>query len=252
VSGLLFGILFARPVASSLGGLAGWRSVFGCAAVITTCAAGVLWHRLPSWRPAGSASYGSLLRSLWSVFATHRALRKRALSQAALFGTFSLFWTAVPWLLIAQGYSQHDIALFALAGAGGALVAPWAGRMADRGHTRKVSIGAMLLVAVAFGAAIHGSPLWLMVVAAIALDAGIQANHVVGQREVLSLDAAATSRLNSVYMGVFFAGGAAASSAAGPLFRHGWPFVAAAGALLALLALAVYLGLDAREGGPAV
>jgi hypothetical protein len=50
-------------------------------------------------------------------------------------------------------------------------------------------------------------------------------------------------------MGVFFAGGAAASSAAGPLFRHGWSIVAAAGALLALVALAVYLSLDAREGG---
>lgn len=54
-----------------------------------------------------------------------------------MFGTFNLFWTAVPIVLTQKfGFDQREIALFALAGAGGALAAPVAGRLADRGLTR--------------------------------------------------------------------------------------------------------------------
>lgn len=245
--GLLLGILLARPIASAVAGWVGWRAVFGASAVLTAASAVVLWRYLPTLRPAATASYAQLVASLWTVFARHRTLRKRALSQAALFGTFSLFWTTVPWLLLEQGYTQQAIALFALAGAGGALVAPIAGRLADRGQTRAVSVAAMLLVAAGFASTWRGGPMSLLVIAALAIDAGVQANHVVGQREVLALDAAVRNRLNSVYIGLFFFGGALASSAAGTLFRRGWNAVACAGALLAAAALAIYALYDRLE-----
>ncbi|WP_233151672.1 MFS transporter [Pelomonas sp. KK5] len=247
--GLLLGIMLARPAASSIAGLAGWRAVFGIAAVMVLLAVAVLAMRLQPLRPAHSAPYGSLLASLATVFATQPVLRKRALSHGALFATFSLFWTASPWLLLSQGHTQHDIALFALAGAGGTLIAPLAGRLADRGHTRRVTIAAMATASLAFALSWRGGPMWLLVLAAIAIDAGVQANHVVGQREVLLVDPALRNRLNSVYVAIMFACAALASSMAGLLFHHGWQVVAVAGALLPLLALAIYL---AHERGARV
>lgn len=242
--GLLLGILLARPVSSAMAGVAGWRSVFAVAALLTLVMTVVIWRRLPPLHPGVHAPYGELVSSMGRLFAAHRALRKRALSQAAMFGTFSLFWTAVPWLLLGQGMTQHGLALFALAGAGGALIAPWAGRLADLGHTRAMTVAAMCVTAVSFGATATGGPLWLLVVAAVLVDAGVQANHVIGQREVLGLEPAARNRVNSVYMGTFFIGGAIGSSVAGPLFHRGWWAVALAGTLLPLLALAIYLTLD--------
>jgi predicted MFS family arabinose efflux permease len=249
--GLLLGILLSRPLSSSLASLGSWRIVFGGAAVVVALAIGVLWLRLPVQRPAGRNSYAGLLGSLWTVLRGTPVLRKRAFSHAALFGAFSLFWTSVPWLLTARGLDQRGIALFALAGAGGALIAPLAGRWADHGHTRKVTIAAMSLSALAFATTAAGGPLWLLVIAGVAIDAGVQANHVVGQREVLLASSAARNRLNSVYMCIFFIGAAIASSLAGPLYQLGWPAVAVAGTLLPLLALAIYLGLDARIGADA-
>ena len=268
--GLLLGILLARPIASAIAGLgehgaadadaatavavtaghsifSGWRAVFAGAALLTALFAAILWRRLPVLRPAHAAPYAALVGSMVTLFRTQPVLRKRALTQAAVFGAFSLFWTAVPWLLLARGLDQHGIALFALAGAGGALIAPLAGRLADHGHTRAVCIAGMLSASAAFAITWAGGPLWLLVIAAIVLDAGVQANHVSGQREVLSIDPASRNRLNSVYMATFFAGGAIASSIAGPLFHRGWSAVAAAGTLMPLLGLAVYLLHERRE-----
>jgi len=245
--GLLLGILLSRPVSSTLAGWGGWRTVFGSAAVVIAVATGVLAWRLPTYRPSGGHSYASLLASLWTVLHGTPVLQKRAFSHAALFGAFSLFWTSVPWLLTARGIGQQGIALFALAGAGGALVAPVAGRWADHGHTRLVTVVAMLVTSIAFAATWAGGPMWLLVLAGIALDAGVQANHVVGQREVLTASNEARSRLNSVYMCVFFVGAAITSSMAGGLYHLGWQAVAAAGAVLPLLALAIYLALSAKK-----
>jgi len=247
--GLLLGILLSRPLASALAAWGSWRLVFGGAAVVIAAATAVLWIRLPVHRPVGKTPYLRLVGSLWTVLRSTPALQKRAFSHAALFGSFSLFWTSVPWLLTAKGLSQQGIALFALAGAGGALIAPLAGRWADHGHTKRVTVVAMIATALGFAATLAGGPMWLLVIAAIVLDAGVQANHVVGQREVLSGKPEARSRLNSVYMSVFFIGAALTSSLAGVLYSHGWQAVAGLGSLLPLLALMIYLGFEARRRG---
>ncbi|MFP3548947.1 MFS transporter, partial [Rhizobium sp. SIMBA_035] len=77
---------------------------------------------------------------------------RRALYQAGMFGAVSLFWTTTPLLLSrpAFGFSQSGIALFALAGAAGAIASPIAGRLADRGLTKAASTLAMVLAMVSF------------------------------------------------------------------------------------------------------
>jgi predicted MFS family arabinose efflux permease len=257
MSGLLTGILLARPVSSLIADSFGWRAVFGASAVLMLAIALAMSALLPARRPAGGYSYGELLRSLWTLLLETPILRRRAAYQAALFGAFSLFWTAAPLMLAGPtfGFTQRGIALFALAGATGAVAAPIAGRVADRGWGRPASGLAMASVAAAFllarlgagSAGAHGS-LIALVVAAILLDAGTQCNMVLGQREIYALDAGTRSRLNGLYIAAAFAGGAVGSAVTSLTFaRGGWlavtwlGFAFGAGALL-LLFVGEYLG----------
>ena len=83
-------------------------------------------------------TYGALIASMAHLAAATPILRRRAFYQACLFFAFSLFWTTTPLLLAGPHYqlTQNGIALFALAGVSGAIAAPIAGRLADRGLSR--------------------------------------------------------------------------------------------------------------------
>jgi predicted MFS family arabinose efflux permease len=250
MGGLLLGILLARPASSLIADHFGWRAVFGVAAVLMLLISVVLATTIPKHQPAHSASYGQLLKSLWTLLSKQPVLRQRAFYQACMFATFSLFWTAVPLELARNhGLSQSQIAIFALVGAIGAIAAPIAGRLADAGHTRVASRFAMLFAALSFlpslvqpSYAVIG-----MAVTGIVLDFCVQMNMVLGQRSVYALDAKSRSRLNALYMTSIFIGGAAGSVIASALYDHGgWTWIVIAGSAFPLLALLVFLKNSAR------
>ncbi len=158
MGGLLAGIMLARPVSSLIASWGGWRSVFVVAGAGMTVLALVLRLRLPARSPQADLHYGQILASMARLIMTERVLQKRALYQALMFAAFNLFWTSVPLLLAHRfGLGQRGIGLFALAGAGGALAAPVAGRLADRGLTRAVSAAAMAALGCAFLLAAWGA-----------------------------------------------------------------------------------------------
>ena len=106
------------------------------AALANAAIAVVLALRLPSRTPSISAGYRTLLASMGRLLADEPVLRRHALSAALAMAAFSAFWTAVG-LRLAQppfGLDLHGIALFAFAGASGAIVTPLAGRAGDHGH----------------------------------------------------------------------------------------------------------------------
>jgi predicted MFS family arabinose efflux permease len=165
---------------------------------------------------------------MWRLVRTTPILRRRSLYHAALSGAFSLFWTTVPLLLAGPAFrlSQGGIALFGLAGVAGAIAAPVTGRIADRGWSRPASVFAIAAAAGAFlltHIAQQGSPLslGLLVAAAIVLDFGVSANMTLGQRAIFSLGAEYRSRLNGIYMTMFFSGGAIGSALGGWSYAHG-------------------------------
>ena len=246
MSGLLLGIMLARPVSSMLAGSFGWRVVFAGSAIMMVVLAGVLWRLLPRRMPPARVSYGALIGSLWTLLLATPLLRRRAAYQAALFASFSLYWTAVPLLLAGPvyGFTPRGIALFALAGAAGAVAAPIAGRLADRGFTRIATGVALAMVALAFVLAWAGGTgaLVPLLLGGIVLDLGVQANLVLGQRAIYALGAQTRSRMNGLYMAIFFAGGAVGSAVASvALHRGGWPVVAALGGAFPLVALLAHL-----------
>jgi predicted MFS family arabinose efflux permease len=248
MSGLMLGIMLARPVASLITDLWSWQAVFYMAAGIMVVLGLVLRRALPVRQPEHSLSYGALLASLGHLLITTPVLRRRGLYHAFLFGAFSLFWTAVPLLLAspAYGLSQTGIALFALAGVAGAIAAPIAGAIADHGWSRPATGFAMLAAAGAFllslCAPAHSSlGLGLLVASAIILDFGVTANLVLGQRAIFMLGASLRSRLNGLYIAIFFIGGAIGSALAGWGYAQGgWQLTAWIGFCLPALALPYY------------
>ncbi|MDE8345812.1 MAG: MFS transporter, partial [Acidocella sp.] len=250
MSGLLFGILLARPVASLIADAFGWRAVFFASAAVTLVMLILLRFTLPQRQPMVRQGYGALLKSALALPVTQPVLRRRAAYQAAAFAGFSLFWTGAPLVLAREFHeTQRGIALFALVGAGGALAAPIAGRLADRGFARVGTVLALSGVVGSFLVASAGGLLHSVVILALAgvmLDASVQSNLVFGQRAIYTLAPDIRSRLNGMYMAIFFTGGAVGSALTSPLIgRFGWPGICVLGGALPLLALG-YVAFAAR------
>jgi len=250
VSGLLLGIMLARPAASLIADHAGWHSVFGGAAAAILVLAFVLRSKLPQRIPSHRLSYGQLIGSLWHLLATTPVLRRRAAYHAGLFGSFSLFWTVTPMMLEGPQFhlSQTGIAIFALVGMAGAIASPVAGRLADKGHTLPATAAALILGIVGFALPLYQPDsrilaIGILVVASIVLDMAVAANLVLGQRAIFTLGAEVRSRLNGIYFALFFAGGAVGSAAGGWMFaHHGWTAALFTGMAFPAAALAVWMG----------
>ena len=163
-----------------------------------------------------------------------------------MFAAFNMFWTAVPIMLAERfGMSQQGIALFALAGAGGALAAPVAGRFADRGYTRAMTAGAMLtlgLTCYATGWAADWKWLSVLVVLTVIFDAAVQTNQIASQRIIFSAPQETRGRVNAIYMTINFIGGAI-GSVIGTITYHsgGWSATAATGGVIGMVLLAIFL-----------
>ena len=250
VSGLLLGIMLARPAASLIADHGSWHLVFGGAAVAILVLAFVLRSKLPQRLPTHQLSYGQLIASLWQLLATTPLLRRRAAYHAGLFGSFSLFWTVTPLMLEGPAFhlSQTGIAIFALVGMAGAIASPVAGRLADAGHTLPATAAALVLGIVGFALPLYQPAsrelaIGVLAVASIVLDMAVAANLVLGQRAIFTLGAEVRSRLNGIYFALFFAGGALGSAAGAWVFaHHGWTAALFTGMAFPAAALLVWLG----------
>ena len=244
MSGLLLGILLARSASSALAEVLDWRAIYLISAVLMVALSWVLLRLLPEWRADHRASYAGTLASVWQLVRTEPRLRRQALAQATMFGAFTAYWTAIAYELIDDhGFSQGEIAVFALVGAGGAAAAPIAGRIADKGYG-DIARGVVLLVASAsFVLGLVGQGSWVLLgVAAVVLDFCVQSHQVMGQHVIYSLRPEARARINTVYMTTIFIGGSLASLLTGWLHGHGgWSTVCWLGVVLPLLGFGVWL-----------
>ncbi|TXI07754.1 MAG: MFS transporter [Rhizobium sp.] len=249
MSGLLCGIMLARPAASFLSELLSWHAVYVISAGIMVGLIVILRIVLPTRIPHTKLHYGQLLASMGHLALHTPVLQRRALYQACMFGSFSLFWTTTPLLLASPsfGLTQNGIALFALAGAAGAVASPIAGRLADRGWTKPATTFALVLAIVAFllGHYSGGGSLPALItltLSGIMLDFGVQTNLVLGQRAIFALSAEHRSRLNGLYMATFFGGGALGSALGGWAYATGgWTMASWIGVAFPVIALLAFL-----------
>ncbi|MFJ1535329.1 MFS transporter [Streptomyces mirabilis] len=250
MSGLLTGILLSRTLSSLVSDLAGWRVVFLGSAALMAVLAVALRAALPEHAPTTTIPYHHVLRSTLRLVRTHPALLRRGLYQAAMFGAFSAFWTTVSFVLTGPRfhYSPVGVGVFALVGAAGAAIAPFAGHWADRGLVRPMTGIAFVVAALAFAlAGFGGHSVVLIALAAILIDMAVQATLILGQHTVYQLDPTARARLNSAFIAMFFVGGAVGSQLGSVVYHSGgWTALTVLGAALPFLAL-LYWATERRQ-----
>ncbi|OON80630.1 MFS transporter [Streptomyces tsukubensis] len=223
MSGLLAGILLSRTVGSLLADVAGWRTVYLVSAALMAILALVLRRALPRRAPTSTDSYTALLRSTARLIRVHPRLRRRSVYHACMFAAFSAFWTTISYVLTAApyDYSQLQVGLFAFVGAAGALVAPLAGRLADRGLAHRLTpVTCLVASATLVWAGLAAHQILVLAAAAVLLDCAVQCSLIFGQHTIYQLDADARARITSVYIATFFIGGAIGSQLG--TFVHHW------------------------------
>jgi predicted MFS family arabinose efflux permease len=262
--GLLLGILLARSFAGWVSRVPalfvhtaafsrgafwvtdGWRYVFLIAAVMNGAFLLLVGRVMPKLPPKENLRYADAMRSLWTLFRTQPLLRESSLIGALVFASFSCFWTTLAYLLSSHyGLGAGVAGSFGLVGAAGALVAPIAGKLADKRGTRWVLTAGITALAssyallwagerAGFTFALHVA---VLLVGVILLDIGAQLTQVGNQTRIFGLVPSARSRLNTVYMTVYFAG-AAAGSALSTIAWARWKWDGVCGMALGLIALA--------------
>lgn len=239
MAGLLCGILLSRTLAGFVGASFGWRAMFWLAVPIALGAGILMSARLPVSRPTTSIGYLPLLHSLVALWREFGELRRAALTQAMLFAAFTVFWTLLALHLQEPrfGLGANVAGLFGVVGAVGALAAPAAGWLADRKGPQPVILAGVGLTAFAWLIFAFWNALPGLVVGVIVLDLAVQAALVSNQHLVFALRPDARSRLNTLFMGAMFLGGATGSALAMIAWSAGgWPAASALGVAFALAA----------------
>jgi len=247
MTGLLLGILLSRVASGLVAQWLGWRSMFALAAVSVVLIALALARALPRFAPTTTLGYPALLGSLVALWRGQPALRRAVFAQGLLAVGFSAFWSTLALMLHARlGLGSAAAGAFGIAGAAGALAAPFAGRFADRLGCHAVARLAIAVALLGFGLLLAET--WLpavallprLVVSALLFDFGFQSALVAHQTLVYGLVPPARSRLNALlFTGMFIgmaAGGALGSLALAQWGWHGvaWLAVVCAGGSLLL------------------
>lgn len=248
MTGLLLGVLLARTFAGWINDLVvylergthwtipGWRVVFLVAAVISAGFAPAIQKLMPVLPPKRNLRYADAMRSLWTVFQEEPLLRESCLMGALVFGSFSVFWNTLAFLLQTHGLGAGVAGSFGLVGAAGALMASFAGKLSDRRGPRYVMSMALVILIVSY-ACIYGAErftdyqqhtahfhVWLYLAllsfAVIIMDVGAQASQIANQTRIFALRPDARSRINTVYMVSYFTGAAVSSALSTLAWQH--------------------------------
>jgi len=247
MSGLMIGILLSRPLASLVADAWNWRAFYLVSATSMAALTGALALYLPTSRPARRAGYGMLLASFPQLLKDEPVLRVRAWTAALVMASFSAYWAAIALRLSSAPFNldAKGIALFALIGAAGAAATPLAGRLGDRGWARPLLLASHLMIIIALGLCAWAAfveskaiALFWLSIGTILLDVGITSDQTLGRRAINLLRPEARGRLNGLFVGLFFIGGAVGAAAAAFAWTFGgWIAVCVVAAFFSLLAL---------------
>ena len=257
MTGLLLGILLARTFSGWVSKIHGWRWVFVVAAIINLAFVPLLRKKMPLLEPRQNLRYADAMKSLWTLFRTQPQLREACIVGALVFASFSCFWTTLAFMLEANFKLGSGVAgTFGVVGAAGAMVATVAGRLADRHGARWVASAGISILAFSY------LLLWLaiyikaslfvhlaaLVVGVIILDIGAQMTQVSNQTRIFGLVPSARSRINTIYMVVYFSGAALGSWLSSLVWVH-WKWNGVSLLALGFIALAAFRHITGYQEG---
>ncbi|MGE7823314.1 MFS transporter [Paenibacillus sp. NPDC093718] len=212
--GLVCGILGARFISGFVDSHYGWRSMYWVSFASTIVIIIFIAMYLPKSKGNQVIQYKKLLASLGPLFIREKALQKACLSQGMMFGSFSVFWTTLVFLLSTSPYSYGSAmaGLIGLVGIAGAFATPIIGRVIDKKGPKFANALCMLISLLAFLISIFLG-YWLpgLILGALLVTVGTQANQVACQATIFQLSPEKRSRLNGLYMVSTFLGGALGS-----------------------------------------
>lgn len=251
-TGLILGILLSRTVSGGVAQAFGsWRSPYLLAAGLTASLVFVVPRLIPESDRGAHTGYANLLRSLIPLL-RHRPLRLSMMMGFLVFAAFSAFWATLAFHLASPAFGLGPAAagLFGLYGALGAILAPTAGRLADRIGSARVNAFSLLAVVTAFvlSGSVGAFSLLALVLAVNLLDFGLQSGQIANQARIFALGSDIRARVNTLYMAATFSGGAAGSFAGTFAWSFGgWRGVCSlAGLLVVAAGIVVALHLYAK------
>lgn len=245
MTGLTTGILLSRVVSGSIAEYFGWRSVFLIAGLLAAAFGILLRRNLPDNAPKASLSYPALIASMFGLVRKHRLLRESVLTGALWFAAFNALWAtlAIHVTDAPFSYNVQQAGLFGLVGMAGIVGAKLSGRLVDRLGAARIITAALGLVVTSFVVlAIWGDSLVGLIVGIILLDVGVFGAQIPNQVRVFSIDPAAQSRMNAVYMlGYYLAAAIGSALGVKVMSLAGWYGLTLLGMALASIALAHHL-----------
>lgn len=245
MSGLLIGILLSRVFSGIIGSSFGWQIVYRIAAGMMFLLILIFKLWIPKSIPDSSMSYKKLLKSLIGLLKNQPVLMEASLIGAMMFGTFSIFWSTLSFLLKSSSYNlgAQAAGMFGLAGIVGVLAASVVGRVADKKSSRfTLTIAIMLSFLSYICFLVLGHRMWGIIIGVILLDLGIQSGQISNQARINALDSVARNRNNAVYMTFYFCGGALGSWL-GTYFWgiFGWSGVCGVGIVFQAIAATIHI-----------
>ena len=136
-----------------------------------------MYRVIPSLAPKTRLAYPALIASVAVVVARERVVRWTLVLSATGFAAFTMFWTALTFLLSGPPfrYPVAVIGLFGLAGLAGVLSSLHGGRLHDRGWSLPATGAAWLLALSAFVVAgFAGRSVVLIIIAIVVIDVALQ------------------------------------------------------------------------------
>ncbi|MGX5699316.1 MFS transporter [Acinetobacter kookii] len=226
MSGLVMGIILSRTFAGFVSTYWSWEGVYLSSGIITLMFAIVMWKKLPNTQPQTGLTVGSIYRSLFVLARSNPHLIRRACAGALGFGILSMVFTSMTFVLGNAPYDFDDfeIGLFGLLGVIGIYSSSWSGKTVGQGKENlvaKLCIFLMLFSCIPLFFAQQN--IWVYALGVLMSYFGLTAFHVLNQNLVYRIDLKARSRINAVYMTIYFSGAALGSLGAVYAWEHfGW------------------------------
>ncbi|MCT8089674.1 MFS transporter [Acinetobacter sp. C_4_1] len=226
MSGLVMGIILSRTFAGFVSTYWSWEGVYLSSGIITLLFAIVMWKKLPNTQPQTGLTVGSIYRSLFVLARSNPHLIRRACAGALGFGILSMVFTSMTFVLGNAPYDFDDfeIGLFGLLGVIGIYSSSWSGKTVGQGKENlvaKLCIFLMLFSCIPLFFAQQN--IWVYALGVLMSYFGLTAFHVLNQNLVYRIDLKARSRINAVYMTIYFSGAALGSLGAVYAWEHfGW------------------------------
>ncbi|EAQ65331.1 Major facilitator superfamily (MFS_1) transporter [Marinomonas sp. MED121] len=237
--GLTIGILLSRTLSGFVGEQFGWRSVFIMSASLAVLFGVLLRMYLPTNKPLANLGYLQLIKSTLALLKTHKSLKIYTLAGAFWFAAFNVLWATLA-IYVSDApfnYNAQEAGLFGVIALAGVIGAKSSGKWVNTLGSKKLVM--MVLLIAALGFVITGvfiGNLIALIVGIILIDFAIFSAQVANQVRVFSINPAAQSRINGLYMLGYYLGGAIGSVAGVKAYAlYQWPGVVLVSILFILL-----------------